>query len=190
MNEKNINKSRGAGLRNKAIRFICMSGVFTALMCVLSPISIPVEPVSITLATLALYIIGSSTDWKVSLTVVALYLLLGLAGLPVFSKFQGGFQVIFGPSGGFLIGYLPCALVVSLLTNKWPNKKWIYPLSMVLGTILLYLIGSLWFMFYIGADINKTLASCVLPFIPGDIIKIVLSSFLSIRMRSIFNALG
>lgn len=189
MNEKDIGQAKEPGLRNKAIRYICTSGIFTALMCVLSPISIPIEPVAITLATLSLYIIGSLADWKISLTVIALYLLLGLAGLPVFSKFQGGFQVIFGPSGGFLIGYLPCVLIVSLLTNRWPNKKWVYPLAMVLGTIVLYAIGSIWFMVYIGADAYKTFISCVLPFLPGDAVKIALSSFLAIRLRPLLSKL-
>lgn len=172
--------------RHPAIQRMCFVGVFTALMCVLSPLSIPIEPISITMATLVLYFIGALLDWKWSSLVVLLYLLLGSVGLPVFSKFQGGFQVILGPSGGFLIGYLPCVVVESLLIGFFKDKKWMYPIAMIVGTIVLYAIGVLWFMLYLGNGFGKAMAACVIPFLPGDAFKIAVASIFSLRIRPLF----
>lgn len=171
--------------QNSIIRNICITGVFAGLMCVLSPISIPVGAIPITLATLVLYLIGAIFNWKIASIIVLVYLLLGTMGLPVFSSFQGGFQVILGPTGGYLVGYLPCVLIESLLLSLWPNKKWLFPISMVLGTIVLYAIGTIWFMFYSNTDFIKAIMGCVIPFLAGDAIKIAIATILGIRLRPI-----
>ncbi len=167
------------------VQKMCIVAIFLALMCVLAPISIPIEPVAITLATLALYLIGAVFSWKISLPIVALYLLLGLAGMPIFSKFQGGPQVLLGPTGGFLIGYLPCVLIESLFISAFKKKIWAYPLAMILGTIVLYAFGTGWFLIYGKGnyDFAKALMLCVVPFLPGDAIKIVIATLTGFRLR-------
>lgn len=180
--ENETKKSKKEVLRNPVVKSICLVGVFTALMCVLSPLSIPLDPVSITLATLVLYIIGATFDYKIAVLPVVLYLLLGMAGLPVFSKFQGGIQVLFGPTGGYLFGYIPCVFLISLLISKFPNKKWLYPIAMIIGTIVLYAFGTLWFVLYLKYDIYKALLVCVVPFLPGDTFKIAVACLIGIRL--------
>ena len=168
-----------------AVQKICIISIFTALMCVLSPISIPIEPVAITLATLALYIIGAIFPAKISCPIILVYLLLGLIGMPIFSKFQGGPQVLFGPTGGYLIGYIPCVLIESLLIGKFKNKIWMYPIAMVLGTIVLYAFGTGWFLIYGNGkyDLAKALMLCVVPFLLGDSIKIAAATLMGFRLR-------
>ena len=180
--ENETKKSKKEILRNPIVKSICLVGVFTALMCVLSPLSIPLDPVSITLATLVIYIIGATFDYKIAVLPVVLYLLLGMAGLPVFSKFQGGIQVLFGPTGGYLFGYIPCVFLISLLISKFPNKKWLYPIAMIIGTIVLYAFGTLWFVLYLKYDIYKALLVCVVPFLPGDTFKIAVACLIGIRL--------
>ena len=180
--ENETKKSKKEILRNPIVKSICLVGVFTALMCVLSPLSIPLDPVSITLATLVIYIIGATFDYKIAVLPVVLYLLLGMAGLPVFSKFQGGIQVLFGPTGGYLFGYIPCVFLISLLISKFPNKKWLYPIAMIIGTAVLYAFGTLWFVLYLKYDIYKALLVCVVPFLPGDTFKIALACLIGIRL--------
>lgn len=180
--ENETKKSKKEVLRNPIVKSICLVGVFTALMCVLSPLSIPLDPVSITLATLVIYIIGATFDYKIAVLPVVLYLLLGMAGLPVFSKFQGGIQVLFGPTGGYLFGYIPCVFLISLLISKFPNKKWLYPIAMIIGTIVLYAFGTLWFVLYLKYDIYKALLVCVVPFLPGDTFKIAVACLIGIRL--------
>lgn len=180
--ENETKKSKKEALRNPIVKSICLVGVFTALMCVLSPLSIPLDPVSITLATLVIYIIGATFDYKIAVLPVVLYLLLGMAGLPVFSKFQGGIQVLFGPTGGYLFGYIPCVFLISLLISKFPNKKWLYPIAMIIGTIVLYAFGTLWFVLYLKYDIYKALLVCAVPFLPGDTFKIAVACLIGIRL--------
>lgn len=164
------------------LRKMALLAIFTAVMAVLSPLSIPLEPVAITLATFALYLIGALLPLRYSYIPVLLYLLLGFMGLPVFSKFQAGPAVLLGPSGGFLIGYLPCVLLESLFILVFKKKRWSYPLAMGLGTLLLYAVGVLWITLYAGYDVSKAFLLCVLPFIPGDLTKIVLASLLAWRL--------
>ncbi len=165
------------------LRKMALLAIFTAIMAVLSPLSIPLEPVSITLATFALYLIGALLPLRYSYIPILLYLSLGFMGLPVFSKFQAGPTVILGPSGGFLIGYLPCVFLESLIIAAFKKKRFAYPLAMSIGTILLYAVGVLWITLYAGYDVSKAFLLCVLPFLPGDLTKVVLASLLSWRLE-------
>lgn len=187
--EKNASRSeqkaaKGKGkATSKVVSAISLIAISTALMCALAPLSIPIQPVAITLATLALYVIGALLPFKLAAFPILFYLLLGFLGLPVFSNFQGGAQVVLGPTGGFLMGYLPGILIESLLISLFPSKKGIYPLSMALGTVLLYAFGTLWIVFYGGYEIGKALTVCVLPFLLFDTLKIVVASIVGIRLR-------
>ena len=176
-------KKKEKGMKNAFVYEMCLVAIGSALMAALSPISIPLEPVSITLATLVLYLLGAILPLKLAAFPILIYLLLGFVGLPVFSKFQGGAQVILGPTGGFLMGYLPCILLESLLITLFPSKKWIYPVAMLLGTAVLYALGVLWFVLYGGNSFVKGLTFCVLPFLPLDSFKIFVASLCGIRLR-------
>lgn len=182
-NDEEASKGKRKASSSKVVSAISFIAISTALMCVLAPLSIPIQPVAITLGTLALYVIGALLPFKFAAFPILLYLFLGFVGLPVFSNFQGGAQVILGPTGGFLMGYLPCMLLESLLISLFPSKKWMYPLSMVLGTILLYAFGTLWIVFYGGYEIGKALTVCVLPFLLFDALKIAVASLVGMRLR-------
>lgn len=174
---------------NPIVKKLCIVGVFTALMCILAPVSIPIEPVAITLATLMVYLIGACFSWKIAPWIIALYIALGSFGLPIFSKFQGGFQVVLGPTGGFIWGYLLGVIAESLLITLLKNKRWIYPVAMLLATVLIYAFGLTWFMIYMGGkyEFGHAMMVCVVPFLPGDAAKIVLASIIGYRLRQIFD---
>ena len=162
---------------------IAITGLLAAILCLISPFSIPVGAVPLSLATLAIFVIACIVDTKHSVTAVAIYILLGMAGLPVFSAFRGGLHVIAGVTGGYVIGYIPCALVISLLTKKFSGRKFIYPLSMSLGTITCYLTGTLWYAVQTETSFTAALTVCVLPFIIGDVIKIIAASALVTTLK-------
>lgn len=170
-------------------RTITLVGMFAAVMCVLSPITIPMTPVPITLATLAVYIIGSLFDYKRAPLIVIIYILLGAIGMPVFSNGNGGAAVLLGPTGGYIFGYIICAVVQSILVTIFKSKKWMHPVAMVAGTILLYIFGTAWFLFYMNVNkgidysLAKALMVCVVPFLLGDSIKIVVSTLIGVRFR-------
>lgn len=166
---------------------IALTGVMAAIICLLAPLSVPSGVIPLTLATFAVFIISCIAAPKNAAGAVIIYILLGAAGLPVFSSFRGGFQIIAGVTGGYIIGYIPCALTVSLLVNKFPEKKFIYPLSMTLGSAICSFTGALWYALQTGTGFAAAVTTGVLPFIIGDIIKITAASVLGFTLRKRLN---
>ena len=176
-------------------RQITLCAVMAAVMCVLAPISIPIGPISITGGTLAVfltaYLLG---PWR-GLAATAAYLLAGFVGLPVFSNFMGGAGRLIGPTGGYLVGYLPMMLLAGLAAeyalrhfSERGEKGQVLALAitflgMVLATAVLYAFGTAWYCVQAGVDIQTALDFCVLPFIPFDLIKMVLALLTGVPVR-------
>ncbi len=158
-------------------------GILAALICVLAPFSFPLGAIPISLTTLAIYTVSCSVSTKLALPAVIIYVLLGAAGLPVFSSFTGGFQCIAGLTGGYIIGYIPCAFIISFLTEKYENKKFVYPLSMILGTVVCYALGTVRYVQLAECGFATALTVCVLPFIIGDTVKIAAASCVGITLK-------
>ena len=167
-------------------RDINLTGMMAAFICVAGPLSVPVGPVPLSLATFAIYLAGTVLGWKRAVAAVTLYLLIGLAGVPVFSGFSGGFQKLAGVTGGYLIGYLFCALISGSGAGKQPGKKcfmlWAV-IRMSIGTIVLYAFGTAWFVLQTGKTVGAALALCVLPFLAGDAVKIAAASVIAVPVR-------
>ncbi len=162
---------------------IAVTAITAAILCIFSPVSLPVGAIPISLATFAVCLISAFIPYKQSIVAVIIYILLGAAGLPVFSGFTGGFQQIAGVTGGFIIGYIPCSIIVSFLIGRFPDKKYVYPLSMAGGIAVCYISGTLWYSLQTNTDIVASIAVCVIPFIAGDIIKICAASAMGIILR-------
>ena len=160
-----------------------LAAILAAILCVLAPISIPLGAIPVSLATFAVYIISCTVSKKYATVAVIIYILLGAAGLPVFSAFSGGFHRIAGVTGGYIIGYIPCAFIISSLTEKLENKKFIYPLSMIIGTAVCYAIGTIWYIYQTKTGVAEAITTCVLPFLFGDAIKIIAASCIGITLK-------
>ena len=106
------------------IRQLCLIGLFAAIICISAPFSIylPLSPVPISLATFTIYFCSIVAGMKCGTISVAIYILLGLMGLPVFSGFTGGANRLMGPTGGYLLGYLFMALICGFFVDKWIHK--------------------------------------------------------------------
>lgn len=149
-------------------------GLMAALTCIFGPLSItlPFTPIPISLATLILYLSAFVLGCKAAAVSCVIYLLLGLAGLPVFSGFGSGAGKLFGPTGGYLIGYLFLVVVSGWFIERFRQKWYLCLCGMILGTALLYLFGTLWMAYSTDMTFYQALAAGTLPFIPGDIAKI------------------
>ena len=157
-----------------------------ALICVAGPLSIPAGPVPLSLASFAVYITGAVLGPKKGTIAVALYLVIGTIGVPVFSGFSGGFQKLAGVTGGYLAGYIPCALLTGLGAERAVKpgaRRWILPAAMAAGTLVLYGIGTAWFMIQTGNALGAALSLCVVPFLPGDAAKIIGACLLTFPVR-------
>ncbi len=185
-------------MRTKSIadtRRLTLCAVMAAVMCVLAPIAIPIGPVSITGGTLAIYLtvylLGGV--WGAASTLV--YLLVGMVGLPVFSNYMGGINRLAGPTGGYLIGSLPMALlagaVVEFSLRKFKDQGStgtaialvLQFLGMVAATATLYAFGTAWYCLQAGVELQAALAACVIPFIPCDLIKMAVALVVGVPVR-------
>ena len=167
------------------VRNMTLTAVTAALLCIAGPLVIPAGPVPLSLATFAVYLAGSVLGRKWGTLAVALYLLMGIIGVPVFSGFSGGFQKLAGVTGGYLIGYLPCAFIAAIGVEKaeQKNRRWIHPVMMAAGTAVLYGIGTAWFMIQSGNALGSAIALCVLPFLAGDAVKIAAVTVITPAIR-------
>lgn len=158
-------------------KFIALVGLMAAVTCVLGPLSIPlpISPVPISLTNFAVYIAIYVLGTKRGTLSYLIYLLIGLVGLPVFSAFTGGPGKLLGPTGGYLIGFAFMALICGIFIDKWQGKRVIHFLGMVLGTAVCYLFGTAWLAFQAKMTFQAALAAGVIPFIPGDLVKIIIA---------------
>lgn len=152
--------------------------LFSVLLAVCAWISIPAA-VPFTLQTLGLFIAMGLLGGKRSVLAVLTYLLMGAIGIPVFSGFRGGFGVLMGITGGYLIGFVFAALAYWLITAR-SGALWPMILGMVTGMLVYYAFGTAWFMlFYARAygaiGLWAALSMCVIPFIIPDLIKLGLA---------------
>lgn len=176
-------------------RQLALCAVMAAVMCVLAPISIPIGPISLTGGTLAIYLaaylLGGA--WGTAATLV--YLLLGFVGLPVFSNYMGGAERLAGPTGGYLVGYLPMAFIagavvtLTLIRFRDGGRRGaaialaLQFLGMVLATAVLYAFGTAWYCVQAGVGLEKALAACVFPFIPFDLVKMAIALLVGVPVR-------
>ena len=166
-----------------SVRDMVYTALFAAILCAVAPFSFSIGPIPLSFATLVIYLAAGSLKWKYSALSVLLYVALGAIGLPVFSGFEGGFYKIAGLTGGFIIGYIPLALAAGYAVEISKGKLWMFILGMVVGTALLYALGTAWFMLQSGASLAAALMACVVPFLVGDTIKIVLASIAAPQLR-------
>ena len=174
---------------------IVLIGAFAALMAICAWITIP-GTVPFTLQTFGVFITFYLLGGKRGTIAVLIYILLGAVGLPVFSGFKGGWGVLIGTTGGYIIGFLFSALVMwaiyrpfEKLENKNRATKLLVPfLEMTVGLIVCYAFGTAWFMVVYtrtkGAlSLATCLSWCVIPFVIPDLIKIALALVLGFRLR-------
>ena len=168
-------------------RDLTIIAVMAALICVAGPLSISIGPIPLSLASFAVYMAGAVLGAKKGTLAVGIYLLLGLVGLPVFSGFSGGFQKLIGVTGGYLVGYLPCAMITGLgafnASDSADRPLWRLPLCMVAGTAALYALGTAWFMAQTGNSLAASMGMCVIPFLPGDAAKIAAATLVATPVR-------
>lgn len=167
----------------KSVKKIVSIALMTAVICVISPfaIAIPVSPVPVSLATFAIYLTVIILGLKDGTISVMVYVLLGFAGAPVFTGFTGGAGKVLGPTGGYIIGYIFLALIEGVFVEGAHAKIF---LGMVLGTIVLYVFGTLWLAKQAGLTLVSAFSAGVLPFAIGDIAKMIIALFAGTKIRN------
>lgn len=170
----------------KKTRDMAYIALFAVLMAVCSWISIPTV-VPFTMQTFAVFLAVGLLGGRRGTLAIFVYLLMGAVGLPVFSNFTGGLGCLLNVTGGYLIGFLICAMVCWMFEAAFGRKTWTLILSMVIGLIACYAFGTVWFMVVYArttaaVGLGTALVMCVLPYIVPDLIKLSLALFLTRRL--------
>ena len=167
-----------------SVRKMAIIALMTAVLCILAPISIPVfiSPVPVSLGVLAVYLTAYVLSRVDALISVIIFILLGTFGLPVFSGYSGGLSKLVGPTGGYIIGFLFTVYISSLFIHM--KKGIIFDvIGMITGLALCYILGTIWFSYQQGKGFIASLLLCVVPFLIGDAIKIIVAVILGTQLN-------
>ncbi len=150
--------------------------VYAALMAALTAagayLAIPLGPVPIVLQNLFIMLAGLLLGGRWGLISVAVYLLAGAVGLPVFAGGTGGVGKFVGPTGGYLLGFGAAAYLIGIISESGRGRVTIDVLAMVAGTLIIYAFGVSWLKVVTGISFSKALTVGMLPFLIGDALKI------------------
>ena len=173
--------------QNTKVLFLVQSALFAAILCILSPLAIPIGPIPITLGVFAVMLTGVVLDWKRACVAVLVYILLGVIGLPVFSGGNSGPGVIAGPTGGYLWAYVPMAAIIAALGDRPQERELTEDLRSIgaclLSMIVLYGLGTFQFTLVADSSWSHALSVCVYPVLPFDTGKAVCATLLGVRIR-------
>ena len=178
-------------MKTKTTRELALIAMGAALIAVCSWLSVPAA-IPFTLQTFAVCLVTAVFGLRMGLWTVAVYLLLGAVGAPVFSGFKGGIGALLGTTGGYLIGFLFTALTVGLAVERFGRRLPVLVGAMALGILLCYAFGTAWFIFVYSrgsgpVGVGTALGWCVLPYLLPDAVKIALAALLTRRLYPILN---
>jgi biotin transport system substrate-specific component len=161
-------------LKRKKVFYLVLCAMFAAIISVFSVITLPIGPVPISMSVFAIMLTGLVLSWKLAAVSTAVYILMGVAGLPVFSGFRGGFSVIVGPTGGFISSYIFMVLIIAMISRINVNGKikFVFDyIACILGLFVCYALGTIQFMAVMETSLQAALAACVYPFVLLDMLK-------------------
>lgn len=165
------------------VRKMVLSSLMASLTAASSLVAIPIGPVPITLQSLFVLATGGILGARWGALSMSLYLLLGLAGLPVFAGGTAGIGRLLGPSGGYLFGFVLSAALVGFMVERLQGKIYLL-LATLVGLALIYLLGVLWLSLVGRISMEKALILGVIPFLPGDLIKACAAALLIARWKA------
>lgn len=168
-------------IRTKQMVLIAL---MTAVTCVLGPLSIPLpfSPVPISLTNFAIFLAIFVLGMKSGTISFIIYLLLGAVGVPVFSSFRGGFQVLAGPTGGYLIGFIFLALIMGFALDHFDRKLLPTIIGMIIGMVVCYAFGTVWLAKLLSLSFKEGLMMGVIPYLPGDAAKIIIAAIVGPKL--------
>ncbi|MCP4367616.1 MAG: biotin transporter BioY [Deltaproteobacteria bacterium] len=167
------------------LRMTVYASLLAALTAVGAYLSIPIGPVPIVLQNMFVLLSGLLLGSRWGLASVGVYILAGACGLPVFAGGLGGISRIAGPTGGYLLGYLPAVYVIGLITEKIKKNIVFDVIAMICGCIIIYACGVTWLKVLTGMTWSKTFMVGMYPFVIGDILKIAAAAAIAKGLRPV-----
>lgn len=183
--EQTSRQTSGKKKMNSKAQTLTFIALSTAITCIIGPLSIviPISPVPISLTIFAIYISVYAIGLKRGMVSLLLYFLIGFIGLPVFSNFKGGFQVLIGPTGGYIIGFIFVVLCTGIFIERFEKRVYMHVIGMVIGTLLCYITGTAWLAYQGNMTFLEALFAGVIPFMWADAIKIIIAAIVGPKLR-------
>ncbi len=169
------------------LRMTVYASLLAALIAAGAYLAVPIGPVPIVLQNLFVMLTALLLGSRWGLGAIGVYLLAGVCGLPVFAGGMGGIGRLAGPTGGYLMGYLPMVYIIGLIAEKMDNRMVYDILAMILGTIILYACGVTWLKTVTGMAWSKAFTVGMYPFLIGDAVKIAVAAPLARSLRPLMN---
>ena len=169
------------------VKDMVLCALLAAMTGILSQIGIPIGEIPINLALFSVYLAGGLLGSYKGAVSMVVYVMMGAVGIPAFSNFRGGLSVLAGPTGGYILGYIFAALAVGMMSTYWGDSFWKLAVGMTGGLALCYLFGTVWFVLLTGKGLVAALSACVVPFLPGDAVKIISAAILVPELKKAIN---
>lgn len=167
----------GAGLITDLVLVCAGAGLVAAAAQVSIPL--PFTPVPLTGQTFAVLLVGAALGAVRGGASSALYVLVGMAGAPIYAGGAHGLAVVKGATGGYLVGFIAAAAITGWLAERrWDRRFSSAVGAMLTGNVVIYLVGLPWLAAVVGSDLEKTLELGLYPFVPGDMLKLYLAAAL------------
>ncbi|NLK74881.1 MAG: biotin transporter BioY [Clostridiales bacterium] len=187
VNESIVNKdmvNKGSVISSERVKMLVLTGMFTAMLSIMAQIVIPIQPIPFSLSLFAIFLTGALLPPRYAFLSILSYILLGAFGVPVFAGFKGGFHVLTNMTGGYIASYPLMGLITSYSYKITSKRKTLFlTIGMVLSLLVCYALGTLWFTYVSGTGFIKALSICVIPFVPFDLLKLILAVTVSSIIR-------
>lgn len=174
-------------MKNKPLYRISRCGLFAAIICVCAFITIPIGTVPISMALLAVMLCGCVLSPVEAFCTSFVYIIMGAAGLPVFSGASGGIGILFGPTGGYIWSYPVLAFIISLFSTINTNNKVLKHLFLfigcILGVLICYACGTVQYMLLTHSTFYTAAITCIFPFVLIDILKIIIVISIGVPLK-------
>lgn len=181
-------------MRHSKLKLMLQCAIFAAILCICSPLTVPVGPIPFSMAIFAVMLCAVILDLKSAIISVLVYLLLGICGLPIFSGGNPGLVAIPGPTGGYIWSFVLMVPVIALFRAIPVKKESLHLLTTFLGCVvaiaLCYLCGTAQFSILAGKSFREALGVCVIPFIMPDLVKALAATVLGTAVRAILKKNG
>ncbi|MGG0719384.1 biotin transporter BioY [Robertmurraya massiliosenegalensis] len=165
------------------LRSMILTALFAAIIGILAQLTIPLPLVPITGQTLAIGLAATILGSKFGTLSVLLYLIIGSAGVPVFAEFSAGISKLIGPTGGFLIGFIPATFIMGFYLEKLGFSFKNAIIANIIGMIITLFFGTTWLKISAGLSWTAAFTSGFTPFLIVGVIKAVLASWIGILVR-------
>lgn len=168
---------------NTSLKSLILAAEFAAIIAIFSQFTIPLGLIPLTGQTLAVGFTATILGRRVGTQAILIYLLLGFIGLPVFAGMKAGIGVLFGPTGGYLIGFIFTGLVVGTILEKTDFTYFWAVLANIIGALIPLIFGSIWLKFFSDSTWLAAFTGGFLPFILPGMIKAIAAAYIGITIR-------